>query len=167
MISIIAAVAKNNAIGKDNKLLWHLPEDLKRFKEITLGHTIIMGRKTFESLPKILPGRNHIVITRNKAFKVENKRVTVVNSIEEAMELLKEEGEYFVIGGEKIYKQFLPFADKMYITFIEEEFHGDVFFPDIDYTVWRIVESIACTESNKNTLSYRFTTLERINGNAF
>lgn len=165
MLTIIAAVAKNNAIGKDNKLLWHLPEDLKRFKEITMGHTIIMGRKTFQSLPKILPDRHHIVITRNKTFKVEDDRVTVINSIEELLALLKKDEEYFVIGGEEIYRQLLPYAEKMYITAVDDEFDGDVFFPDINHKVWKIVDNAEQLENNTNSLSYRFSTFKRINNN--
>lgn len=165
MLTIIAAVAKNNVIGKDNKLLWHLPEDLKRFKKITTGHTIIMGRKTFQSLPKILSDRYHIVITRNKTFKVEDDRVTVINSIEELIPLLKDDEEYFVIGGEEIYKQLLPYAEKMYITAVNDEFDGDVFFPDIDQKVWKIVDNTEQLKNNKNSLSYRFITFKRINNN--
>ncbi|AGK97221.1 dihydrofolate reductase [Clostridium pasteurianum] len=165
MIAIIAAVAKNNAIGKDNELLWYLPEDLKRFKKITIGHTIIMGRKTFQSLPKILPDRHHMVITRNKTFKVEDDRVTVVNSIEELLASLKEDEEYFVIGGADIYKQLLPYAEKMYITAVDDEFDGDVFFPDINHKDWRIVENTEQLQNSKNSLSYRFITFKRINNN--
>jgi dihydrofolate reductase len=162
MITIIAAVAKNNAIGKDNKLLWHLPEDLKRFKKITTGHTIIMGRKTFESLPKVLPDRHHIVITRNKSFKVEDNRVTVVNSIEDLLDLLKKSEEYFVIGGAEVYKQLLPYVEKIYLTSIDKEFNADVFFPDINYKAWSVVEKAEYQKNDKNSLPYRFITLKRI-----
>lgn len=162
MFTIIAAVAKNNAIGKDNKLLWHLPEDLKRFKKITTGHTIIMGRKTFESLPKVLPDRHHIVITRNKSFKVEDNRVTVVNSIEDLLDLLKKNEEYFVIGGAEVYKQLLPYVEKIYLTSIDKGFNADAFFPDIDYKAWSIVEKTEYQKNGKNLLPYRFITLKRI-----
>lgn len=162
MLTIIAAVAKNNVIGKDNKLLWHLPEDLKRFKEITTGHTIIMGRKTFESLPKVLPDRHHMVITRNKAFKVEDSRVTMVNSIGELLSSLKKDEEYFVIGGEEIYSQLLPYAERMYITTVDGEFNGDAFFPNIDYKAWTVVEKTEYQQNDKNLLPYRFITLKRI-----
>ncbi|WP_010233487.1 dihydrofolate reductase [Clostridium arbusti] len=162
MFTIIAAVAKNNAIGKDNKLLWHLPEDLKRFKKITTGHTIIMGRKTFESLPKVLPDRHHIVITRNKSFKVEDNRVTVVNSIEDLLDLLKKNEEYFVIGGAEVYKQLLPYVEKIYLTSIDKEFNADAFFPDIDYKAWSVVEKTEYQKNGKNLLPYRFITLKRI-----
>lgn len=162
MFTIIAAVSKNNAIGKDNKLLWHLPEDLKRFKKITTGHTIIMGRKTFESLPKVLPDRHHIVITRNKSFKVEDNRVTVVNSIEDLLDLLKKNEEYFVIGGAEVYKQLLPYVEKIYLTSIAKEFNADAFFPDIDYKAWSVVEKTEYQKNGKNLLPYRFITLKRI-----
>lgn len=165
MLTIIAAVAKNNAIGKDNKLLWYLPEDLKRFKEITTGHTIIMGRKTFQSLPKILPDRHHIVITRNKKFSVEDNRVTVINSIEELLALLKKDEEYFVIGGADIYNQLLPYAEKMYVTILNDEFDGDVFFPKIDHRVWRIVDNDKQMKNNKTSSSYKFITFKRISNN--
>ncbi|AJA48267.1 dihydrofolate reductase [Clostridium pasteurianum DSM 525 = ATCC 6013] len=165
MLTIIAAVAKNNVIGKDNKLLWNLPEDLKRFKEITKGHTIIMGRKTFESLPKILPDRHHIVITRNKTFKVEDDRVTVINSIEKLMNLIKKDEEYFVIGGADIYNQLLPYAEKMYITVLDYEFDGDAFFPVIDSKLWRAIDSDKQIKSSKSSLFYRFITFKRISDN--
>lgn len=162
MLTIIAAAARNNAIGNNNRLLWHLPEDLKRFKEITTGHTIIMGRKTFESLPGLLPDRYHIVITRNESFNVEDERVTVAHSIEEVLCSLKDEEEYFIIGGGEIYSQFLPYAEKIYLTAVDEEFQADTFFPDIDYTKWKVAEKIECTQKDKNSLPHTFITLNRV-----
>ena len=122
MLSIIVAISENNVIGKDNKLLWHLPEDLKRFKELTTGHTIIMGRKTFESLGGILPNRKHIVITRDTNYKVENNNVEIMNDIQEIDKYVNDNEENFVIGGAIIYSQLIKKAQKMYITKIYKKF---------------------------------------------
>ena len=127
MISIIVAVAENNVIGKDNKLIWHLPKDLKHFKETTTGHFIIMGRKTFESLPKVLPRRKNIIITKKEDYKAEG--ATVVHSISEALNEV-ESDTAFIIGGGDIYRQFLPKAEKLYLTEIEAECpDADAYFP--------------------------------------
>lgn len=162
MLSIIAAIGRKNELGKDNSLLWHLPEDLKRFKQITIGHPIIMGRKTFQSLPGILPDREHIVITRDSSFSVPDKRVKVVHSIEEALAIIDQEEENFVIGGGEIYRQLLPFAEKLYLTIIDEEFPAaDTFFPEIDYGEWEVIEEIAGLVDDKSQLSYRWVDLNR------
>ena len=137
MLSIIVAKAKNNAIGKDNQLLWHLSDDLKRFKTLTTGHTIIMGRKTFESLGRVLPNRKHIVFTQNPDFKVDNENVEVVHSMLQIQEYIENEEEAFVIGGAIIYNLLMPYVKKMYITEIDKEFDGDAFFPRIDETKWK------------------------------
>jgi len=131
-ISIIAAVAANLAIGKNNQLLWHLPEDLKRFKQLTTGHAVVMGQKTYESLGRPLPDRTNIVITLDKAYKA--KGCIIVHSIEEALKEAKkvESEEIFIIGGGSIYRQFLPLADKLYITRVEKNFDADTFFPPYD-----------------------------------
>lgn len=132
-IILIAAVGKNNVIGKNNNLLWHLPEDFKFFKQTTTGHHIIMGRKTFESFPKPLPNRTHIVISRNKNYQVP-ENVILVNCIEEAFEYCKNKNldKIFVIGGAEIYKLALPFAHKLYLTQVEISLKGDAYFPDFD-----------------------------------
>jgi len=161
MLSIIVAVDKNNAIGNENKLLFKLPKDLKRFKEITTGHTIIMGRKTYESLPNILPHRHHIIITRNKSFKVEDDRVTVVHSIEEILPYIKDQEEYFVVGGEEIYRQFLPFVEKLYLTVVDQKFKSDASFPEIDPMVWKVTQKILGIQDDENPLAYTFITLEK------
>lgn len=161
MITMIAAVDKNNAIGNDNNLLCCIPEDMKRFKNITTGHTIIMGRKTFESLHGILKNRTHVVITKNKLFKVRDKNVIVVHSIEDVLSMLKEDEEYFIIGGESIYRQFMPYAEKMHITFINYEFEADTFFPSIDYKDWIVRESIDGKVDNNTMFYYKFVTLKR------
>ena len=166
MLSIIAAIGKNNELGYKDKMPWHLPDDLKRFRRITTGHTLIMGRKTFESLPRILPERKHIVITRNSSYKVKNiedgdPQVLVLHSIEKLLETLNPDEEYFVIGGGEIYRQLLPYSDKMYLTIIEKEFTADTFFPEIDYEQWEIIEKEPGKEDEKNSLPYYWLTLRR------
>lgn len=137
---IVACTDKENVIGKDNKLPWHLPEDLQHFKEITMGKTIVMGRKTFESLPKVLPGRHHIVLTRNQNYKVNNPNVEVVTgNINNIFKKMKySENEYFIIGGAEIYKSGIKFADKIYLTRIYENIEGDAYFPTIEDKYWNI-----------------------------
>ena len=134
MISIIVAKAQNNIIGGNNKLLWHISDDLKRFKERTTGHTIIMGRKTFESLPRLLPGRTHFVLSRRKDYQVP-EGVRLFHDVETLMENLPE-GENFVIGGEHIYSLLLPKADKVYMTRVGKAYDGDAFFPPFDEKEW-------------------------------
>lgn len=138
MLSIIAAVSKNWVIGKDGKLPWRLPEDLKRFKELTTGHPIIMGRKTYESIGRPLPYRRNIVITRDMNY--EAPECLVVHSVEEALDAANPVNEVFCIGGEEIYKEFLPLADKIYLTKINKDFDGDAFFPVVDWSEWEEVE---------------------------
>lgn len=159
-ISIIVAIARNYVIGKDNKLLWHIPDDLKRFKKITLGHSIIMGRNTYFSLPiKPLPNRRNIVITDIPEEKFDG--CEVVNSIEEAIEKVKFEKEAFVIGGATIYKAFLPLTYKLYLTLIDKDFEGDVYFPEIKYEEWKIIEDIHNPYDKNLGFSYKYITLLR------
>ena len=161
MLSIIVAVAKNNVIGKDNKLIWHLPEDLKRFKRITTGHTIIMGRKTFESLGRVLPNRTHIVLSKDTDFKVDDENVQVINDISLLGEYISSEEENFVIGGASIYKLLMPYTSKMYITKINQEFEGDVFFPEIEEKDWGVVETQKGITDEKNVYDYEYVTYVR------
>jgi dihydrofolate reductase len=164
-ISIIAAIGKNKELGKNNKLLWHISEDLKRFHSITKGHVIIMGRKTWESLPhKPLIGRYNIVITRDLEFKINNLRkgkdFAVVNSLEEALRLAtlaQGNDECFIIGGGQIYNQAIPMADKLYLTVIEKNFEADTFFPD--YSNFKKVISEKPGESEE--FKYKFIDLEK------
>ena len=137
---IVACTDKENVIGKDNKLPWNLPEDLQHFKEITMGKTIVMGRKTFESLPKVLPGRHHIVLTRNQNYKVNNPNVEIVTgNINNIFKKMKySEDEYFIIGGAEIYKIGIKFADKIFLTRIYEHIEGDAYFPTINDKYWNI-----------------------------
>lgn len=136
-IAIIAAVGRNGAIGKDNDLLCHVPGDLKRFRAITTGNAVIMGRKTFDSIGKPLPGRKNIVVSRQKDLKIDG--VNVVSSLEEALKKTMFENEVFIIGGGQIYEQVLPLASKLYLTVIDKDFEADTFFPEIDYSEWQLV----------------------------
>lgn len=159
MLSIIVAKAKNNVIGKENKLLWHLPEDLKRFKELTTGHVIIMGRKTFESIGKVLPNRKHIIFSNNPDFKVNDENVEVVHSMLQIQEYIENEEENFVIGGAMIYNLLMPHVKKMYITEVEKEFEGDAFFPKVNLDIWK--ETSRKHEENEQDLKYDFVVYER------
>lgn len=158
MLSIIAAISKNNVIGKNNKLIWHLPEDLKRFKKLTAGHTIIMGRKTFESLGRVLPNRKHIVITSNTNMQIEDENVELIDDIKMLNKYINSEEEHFIIGGATIYKLLMPYASKMYITKINEEFEGDVYFPKIDKEFWKEVERKKGIKDEKNPFNYEYIT---------
>jgi dihydrofolate reductase len=162
MLSIIVAISKNNIIGKEGKLPWYLPNDLKRFREVTTGHKIIMGRKTYESLPKILPNRQHIVLTRDKNFNVEDERVTIIYSVEELLKALSKNEEYFVIGGAEIFSAFEEYVDRIYLTVIQENFEGDVAFPKIDYSQWKEVSCENGIVDEKNKYAHKFLTLDRI-----
>ena len=161
MLSIIVAVANNNVIGKDNKLIWHLPEDLKRFKELTTGKTIIMGRKTFDSLGRVLPNRKHIVLTKNKDLSIENEAVTVINNIQDLKKYINEDEETFIIGGGAIYKMLLPYAKKIYITKIHETFEGDTYFPEINEQEWTIEKREKGKTDEKNPYNYEYITYIR------
>ena len=162
MISISVAVAKNNVIGKDNKLLWHISEDLKRFKMITSNRKIIMGRKTFESLPGILPNREHIVVTRDENFKVDSDKVKIVHDLNSLLEKYSKcEDEIFVIGGAEIYKQLLPYTQKIYLTKIDATFEGDTYFPEINYDEFKTDYVSEQFIDEKNGLNYIFIDLVR------
>ncbi|MBD9158504.1 MAG: dihydrofolate reductase [Clostridiales bacterium] len=162
MLSIIVAKAKNNIIGKNNELVWHLPEDLKHFKELTTGHTIIMGRKTYESLGKPLPNRKHIIFSQNPDFKVHEENVQVVHSLLEIQDLIEGKEEAFVIGGAMIYNFLMPYVKKMYVTEIKQEFDGDAFFPIIDSEEWKETSRTKGIKNEENNLDYDFVTYEKI-----
>lgn len=158
-ISIIVAIAQNFAIGKNNDLLFHLPNDLKRFKEITTGHPVIMGRNTLLSLPKgALPNRRNIVITDNPDEKFD--RCEMVFSIDEALKAVKNETEAFIIGGGMIYRQFYPVAGKLYLTLVHQDFDADVYFPEIEYSAWRELYREDLFDE-KNGFKYSYLNLER------
>ena len=161
MLSIIVAIAKNNAIGKDNKLLWHLPEDLKRFKRLTTGHNIIMGRKTFESLGKVLPNRHHIILCNDAKLNIEDENVEILDDISKLDKYINSEEENFVIGGATMYKLLMPYAKKMYITEIDKDFDGDVYFPEISLNEWKATEREQGPEDNENDFEYEYVTYER------
>ena len=159
-VSLIAAIAKNNALGKDNKLIVRISADMKRFKALTSGHAIIMGRKTFESIGRPLPNRTNIVVTRDKGFKADG--CEVVHSVEEAVEVAKkvEDIEIFIIGGGQIYKQSITFADKLYLTIVEGEPEADTYFPD-----YAEFKKIILEESHETDgLKYKFLELEKERG---
>jgi dihydrofolate reductase len=134
-ISLIVAVSSNHVIGKDNALPWHLPEDLKRFRTLTTGHHIIMGRKTYESLGRLLPDRTTVIVTRNKALKVDG--AVVVYSLQEAIEVCVKDTEAFIIGGAELYLQGLQYAENLYLTQVETHVEGDAFFPTLDENIWQ------------------------------
>ncbi|WP_264536072.1 dihydrofolate reductase [Flavobacterium sp. N1736] len=159
MIIMIAAVAENNALGKNNDLVWHLPNDFKRFKELTTNHHIIMGRKTFESFPKPLPNRTHIVITRQENYKPEG--CIVVNSIEKAIALCPENEDSYIIGGGEIYNLGLPYADIIEITKVHHTFDADAFFPEIKESDWQLVESEENFKDEKHLYDYTYETYIR------
>ncbi|RKD68843.1 dihydrofolate reductase [Sinobaca qinghaiensis] len=159
MISFVAAMDKNRLIGKDNQLPWHLPADLKHFKKVTSGGTIVMGRKTFESIGKPLPNRRNIIVTKNKTFQADG--CEVIYSLEEVQELGKKEEEFFVIGGAEIFNACLPYADKMYLTHIDESFEGDTFFPEWNTAAWEKLEEEQGAVDDKNKHPHRFITWQK------
>ncbi len=158
-VTLIAAAGENNALGKDKDLVWHLPDDFKRFKKLTTGHTIIMGRKTFETFPKLLPNRTHVIITRKKDYKPEG--VLVVHSLEDALEKAKNDKQPFVIGGGEIYKLALPKADKIELTRVHGSFEADTFFPEIDETNWKLTSSAFHPKDEKHDYAFTYLTYER------
>ena len=159
-LTIIVAAAENDAIGKDNKLIWHLSDDLQRFKDLTSGHHIIMGRKTFESFPKPLPNRTHVVITRQDNYDVPIG-VLKTNSLEDAIKLAKNDSQPFIIGGGQIYEQAMAFADKIELTRVHESFDADTFFPKIDETIWKEVGNTFHKKDSKHDYEFSFLTYLR------
>ncbi len=159
MISMIWAMGKDNALGCRNRMPWYLPADFAYFKKVTIGKPVIMGRKTFESIGKPLPGRVNVVITRSADFKPEG--CITVDTIEKA-KAYAEDKEAFIIGGAEIYKAFLPIADKLYITEINQTFEADSFFPEIDYSQWKLVSREQGPRDVKNPFDYEFLVYERL-----
>lgn len=156
-ISLIVAVAKNNVIGNNNNLIWHLPADLQYFKKITTGHNIIMGRNTFESIGggRLLPNRTTTIITRNKNL-IAPTGALIAHSLEEALQNISDETEVFICGGQQIYTLALPFATKLYITKIDADFEGDTYFPEIDFSDWKCVFKEDFKADEKNKFDYTF-----------
>lgn len=165
MLSIIVAIAQNMAIGNNNQLLCHLSDDLKRFKALTSGHPVIMGRRTFDSLPKKpLPNRRNIVLTRDTGFNYPD--VEVVSSVEQALSALSHDTESFIIGGATVYEQFLPYVDKLYVTWIYKDFEADTFFPSIDEKLFRRVSLSETMTDPSNGLQYAYAEYVRESVNA-
>ncbi|WP_341660686.1 dihydrofolate reductase [Blattabacterium cuenoti] len=161
-IILIAAVSKNGFIGKDNQLMWHLPNDLKRFKHLTMGKTVLMGRKTFESIGKILPERRNIILTKNKEnflyLKKNQKNIRIVSSIKEIEKIYK---KIFVIGGEKTYAYTIEKAHTIELTLVHKKFHGDAKFPKIDQKKWKKIYERFCEKDNNHLFDYSFIRFER------
>lgn len=159
-ISLIAAMAENRVIGRDNSLPWRLPADLKHFKALTIGKPIVMGRKTWESLPGLLPDRHHIVITGNESYRAEG--CSVVHSVEEALAAAGDAPEVMVVGGAAFYQQMLPLAQRLYLTLVQAEVEGDAWFPAYDADNWRELEREHHTADERNPYAYTFLTLQRV-----
>ncbi len=159
-ISLVAAIAENNAIGKDNKLLWHLPNDLKFFKNYTLGKVILMGRKTFESIGKrALPGRINAVVTRDGSLKAEN--VLMFKSLEAALNHFKNTEEICIVGGAQMYRDTMPLAKRLVLTEVAASLEADVFFPEVDYSGWELVSEERHLADEKHQFDYTFRIFER------
>lgn len=159
MITLIAAVADNLALGKNNDLIWHLPNDFKRFKAITSEHYIIMGRKTFESFPKPLPNRTHVIVTRQKKYTFEN--CIIVDSLTKAISVCPKTEELFIIGGGEIYNQSIEIADKLDITRVHHTFEADTFFPEIDLNKWELTATEFHPKDEKHQFDFSFQTYTR------
>jgi dihydrofolate reductase len=161
MITIIAAISTNNALGKDNDLIWYLPADLKRFKKTTTGHHIVMGRNTFESIGKPLPNRTTIIITRNESYFKDG--CLIASSLEEAIELAKEDKQIFIIGGAQVYKYAIEnnIVDTLDITLVHHKFEADVFFPEIDLKIWEEVSREDFKADEKNKFDYSFLRFQK------
>ena len=157
-LSLIVALAQNRVIGLNNTLPWHLPEDLKRFRQLTMGHHIIMGRKTYESLGRLLPGRISVIVSRNRDYQVQG--ATVVHSLEDALKACNADTEAFLIGGAELYQQALGLANKLYLTQIDAEFAGDAFFPEMDMREWDLLEQQAYT--SEQGLPFQYLTYQRV-----
>ena len=161
-ITMIAAASENNALGKNNDLLWHLPDDFKRFKQLTTAHTIVMGRKTFESFPKPLPDRKHIIVTRDQNYSVNHENCWVVNSLEEAIEQIANDSLSFIIGGGEIYKQGEKFATQIELTRVHATFaNADTFFPEIDEGVWKLVNEEYRPKDERHKYDFTYLTYVR------
>ena len=164
MISLLVAMAKNRVIGADNRIPWHLPDELKIFKRLSMGHHIVMGRKTWDSINRLLPGRTTVIVTRQKNFEVPG--AIVVHSIKEAIDACKGDDEIFVIGGAHIFRETLPIADRIYLTIVDAEPEGDTFMPELDMSEWRETSSEDHAADAKHAYAFRFTVFDRISTRA-
>ena len=158
-MSIIAAMDRNRLIGNKNQLPWRLPADLAHFKRVTMGKPIIMGRKTYESIGRPLPGRTNIVLTRSAEFRADG--VLTAHTLEQALDYVSDEDEVMIIGGSTIYELALPAADRLYLTYVESEYEGDAWFPEFDIEQWAIITSEQHAADEKNATDYRFVSYER------
>ena len=158
-LTIIAAASTNNVIGFNNKLIWNIPNDLKRFKELTLGHSVIMGRKTFESLPNPLPKRRNIIITKNKDYS--RNGIEVTSNIEDAIDLCKSDSQPFIIGGGEIYSQTIEIVDKIELTRVYKDYQGDAFFPDIPLDKFELTNELVNYLDDDSSTKYSFLTYIR------
>lgn len=162
MIISIVAAGNNNVIGKDNQLLWHLPDDFKRFKSITTGHYIIMGRKTFESFPKPLPNRIHVIITRDENYTpIDTKNCIVVNNIEKAIDICPDNEDIFIIGGGEIYKQSMNLVDRIELTRVNCDIDGDTYFPSIDKNEWNVIKREYHNKDDKHQYDFEYLTYQK------
>ncbi len=157
---MIAAIAQNRVIGKDNKMPWHLPADLHYFKKTTMNCPIIMGRKTYDSIGRPLPGRLNIILSRNESLQIDG--CSVVNSLEDAMSVARGAEEVFIMGGAHLYNKFIGKADRLYLTLIDEKFEGDTFFPDYTQYNWNETQRVTHPADDKNPYPYTFLTLDRV-----
>ena len=158
-VSLIVAMAKNRVIGADNKIPWHLPNELKLFKSLTMGHHIVMGRKTYESINRLLPGRTTVIVTRQRDYDVPG--AVIANSVEEALRACRDDDECFVIGGADLFRETLPLADRLYLTVVDAEPHGDIFMPELDMSAWREISSESFAADDKHAHAYRFAIYDR------
>ncbi|WP_332695790.1 dihydrofolate reductase [Halalkalibacter lacteus] len=159
MISFVVAMDRNRLIGKENQLPWHLPADLAYFKRVTTGHTIVMGRKTYESIGRPLPKRKNVVLTRSEGYEAEG--CEVVHDIEDVLQMAKQEKECFVIGGTEVFRLFWDYVDRLYVTYIDETFDGDTYFPKIEEEQWEIASVEMGKVDEKNRYPHEFRTYER------
>jgi dihydrofolate reductase len=162
MISLIVAVARNGVIGRKGDLPWHLPKDLRRFKALTMGHHLVVGRKTWQEVGRPLPGRVMVVVTRDPGYRPDG--VIVVHSLEEALQVAQGDDEVFIAGGGEIYRQALPLVDRMYVTRIHAEVAGDTTFPEVDLTAWRLVERADLEADEKHEYPFTFEVYDRVTG---
>jgi dihydrofolate reductase len=161
-LSLIVAMSENRVIGRDGDLPWRLSADLKRFKKITMGHHLIMGRKTWDSIGRPLPGRTSVVISRTAT--IDHEMVRMARSLEEAIEISRDDPEPFVTGGGDVFRMALPFVDRLYLTLVHTEIEGDVYFPEMQLSKWKNVDETSHPADEKNEFDYTFRTLERIDG---
>jgi len=159
LVSIIVAMDRNRLIGNNNQLPWHLPADLAHFKKVTIGKPIIMGRKTFESIGRALPGRTNIVLTRSPDFHAEG--LLTANTLQQALDYASTEDEVMIIGGSSIYELALPIADRLYMTYVDAAYEGDAWFPEFDIERWVLAASEPHAANDKNSCDYRFVTYQR------